>query len=317
MRHLTASALPLILLACSGGDPANSQTSTAPRPFKVSIIGNFDSPWAMTFLPDGRMLVTEKAGELILFDPKNGTKIPIDGIPKVDDAGQGALMDVVLGPEYAADKTVYFSFSEAGSSGRESGKKGVALATGTFAQAADGTTRLDNVRIIFRGTPKVEGDGHYSGRIAFSPDGKYLFFTNGERQKFSPAQDPESTLGKVLRLNLDGTPPTAIRWRPRASTRRSGPTATATCWASPSTRTGVCGSRRWARAAATRSISSSRASITAGPMHRTAPIMTAATFPTIRKATAMKPPRSGGTRRSRPPDCSIIPARCFRSGADR
>jgi glucose/arabinose dehydrogenase len=206
MRHLTASALPLILLACSGGDPANSQASTAPRPFKVSIIGNFDSPWAMTFLPDGRMLVTEKAGELILFDPKNGTKIPIAGIPKVDDAGQGALMDVVLGPEYATDKTVYFSFAEAGSGGRASGKKGVALATGTFAQAADGTTRLDDVRIIFRGDPKVEGDGHYSGRIAFSPDGKYLFFTNGERQKFSPAQDPESTLGKVLRLNLDGTP---------------------------------------------------------------------------------------------------------------
>ncbi|CAN5194867.1 PQQ-dependent sugar dehydrogenase [soil metagenome] len=205
MRHVTAYALPLILLACSGGEPANSQAGATPNPFKVSTVGDFDSPWAMTFLPDGRMLVTEKAGEMILFDPKNGTKIPVAGLPKADSAGQGALMDVVLSPRYASDKTVYFSFSEAGT-GPESDKKGVALATGTFAQAADGTTKLNGVNIIFRGDPKVEGDGHYSGRIAFSPDGKYLFFTNGERQKFTPAQDPKSTLGKVLRLNLDGTP---------------------------------------------------------------------------------------------------------------
>lgn len=195
------AALPLILIACTGGSPANSQESAAARPFKVSIIGDFDSPWATAFLPDGRMLVTEKAGELILFDPKNGTKIPVAGIPKVDSVGQGGLMDVVLHPRYASNKTVYVSFSEAGPGG-----KGVTLIAGTFDQASDGTARLTDVRTIFRGDPKVDGDGHYSGRIAFSPDGKYLFFTNGERQKFDPAQDPGSTLGKVLRLNLDGTP---------------------------------------------------------------------------------------------------------------
>jgi glucose/arabinose dehydrogenase len=201
MRHLTLAALPLLLIACSG-EGANSQT-TAPgeKPFKTSVIADFDSPWAMTFLPDGRALVTEKAGEMILFDPKNGTKIPVAGIPKVDSAGQGALMDVVLSPTYAKDKAVYFSFSE-----ERDGLKGVALAKGAFNQAADGTTKLDGVTVIFRASPYVEGNGHYSGRIAFSPDGKYLFFTNGERQKFDPAQDPKSTLGKVLRLNLDGTP---------------------------------------------------------------------------------------------------------------
>ncbi|MEC3911748.1 PQQ-dependent sugar dehydrogenase [Sphingobium sp. CR2-8] len=201
MRHLTLTALPLLLIACSG-EGANSQTpASGDKPFKVATIADFDSPWAMTFLPDGRALVTEKAGEMILFDPKNGTKIPVAGIPKVDSAGQGALMDVVPSPTFAKDKAIYFSFSE-----ERDGVKGVALAKGAFNQASDGTTKLDGVTVIFRASPYVDGDGHYSGRIAFSPDGKYLFFTNGERQKFDPAQDPKATLGKVLRLNLDGTP---------------------------------------------------------------------------------------------------------------
>ena len=202
MNRALMTALPLILMACSSQN-ATSQNSAAPagKPFKTSIIADFDSPWAMTFLPDGRALITEKAGEMILFDPRNGTKIPVAGIPTVDSAGQGALMDVVLHPQFAQNRMVYFSFSESGAGG-----KGVALATGRFNQASDGTTTLDGVKTIFRATPYVDGDGHYSGRIAFSPDGRYLFFTNGERQKFDPAQDPKATLGKVLRLNLDGTP---------------------------------------------------------------------------------------------------------------
>jgi aldose sugar dehydrogenase len=202
VRHIALAALPLALLACSA-DNAESQNAAAAdaKPFKTSVIADFDSPWAMTFLPDGRALVTEKEGEILLFDPRNGTKIPVAGIPKIDSAGQGGLMDVVLAPGFAQDRKVYFSFSESGSGG-----KGVVLATGTFNQASDGTARLEGVRTIFRATPYVEGDGHYSGRIAFSPGGRHLFFTNGERQKFDPAQDPKSTLGKVLRLNLDGTP---------------------------------------------------------------------------------------------------------------
>ena len=202
MRTMVATVFGLALAACSVDD-AESQNAAAPgdRPFKTSVIADFDSPWAMTFLPDGRALITEKAGEMILFDPKNGTKIPVGNMPKVDSAGQGALMDVVLHPQFAQNKTVYFSFSESGPGG-----KGVALAKGVFNQASNGETRLDGVTTIFRATPYVDGNGHYSGRIAFSPDGKYLFFTNGERQKFDPAQDPKATLGKVLRLNLDGTP---------------------------------------------------------------------------------------------------------------
>ena len=202
MRRLPLAALPFILIACSADNATGQNTaSSADKPFKTSIIADFDSPWAMTFLPDGRALVTEKAGDMILFDPKNGTKIPVSGILAVDSSGQGGLMDVVLSPKFGQDKTVYFSFSEA-----RNGVKGVALARGKFNQAGDGTTALDNVSVIFRASPYVEGNGHYSGRIAFSPDGQYLFFTNGERQKFDPAQDPKATLGKVLRLNPDGTP---------------------------------------------------------------------------------------------------------------
>lgn len=202
MRNLGLAALPFILIACSSKNASGQNSSaSADKPFKTSVIADFDSPWAMTFLPDGRALVTEKMGEMILFDPRNGTKIPVANIPKVDSAGQGGLMDVVLHPQFAQNRIVYFSFSEAGPGG-----KGVALATGAFNQSSDGTIRLDGVKTIFRATPYVDGNGHYSGRIAFSPDDKYLFFTNGERQKFDPAQDPKATLGKVLRFNPDGTP---------------------------------------------------------------------------------------------------------------
>ena len=208
MRAFIAT-LPLILIACSADNATGQDTaSSSAKPFKTSIVADFDSPWAMTFLPDGRALVTEKKGEMILFDPKNGTKFTLTGIPKVDSAGQGGLMDVMLSPTFEDDRNIYFSFSE-----MRDGKKGVALAMGYFAHPTMNCAKgkcpglsLDNVQVIFRATPYIEGNGHYSGRIAFSPDNKYLFFTNGERQQFDPAQDPKSTLGKVLRLNLDGTP---------------------------------------------------------------------------------------------------------------
>jgi len=187
--------IALLAASCSGcaqAAPADGQ------PFTVTRVADLDSPWAMTFLPDGRMLVTEKAGKLMLGSPDGKRWSEIAGIPPVDDAGQGGLMDVVLAPDFATSRMVYFSFSAAGAGG-----KGVVLARGRLSDKAD---QLEGVKVIFRASPLVSGDGHYSGRIAFSPDGQYLFFTNGERQKFDPAQDPKATLGKVLRLNLDGTP---------------------------------------------------------------------------------------------------------------
>jgi len=204
MRLTVAAALSSsLLIACSGQaqqaqpTPADQTVSSA-QPFQAQPVADFEAPWAMTFLPDGRMLVTEKQGQLLLVSADGKNRTAVAGTPTVDSEGQGGLMDVVLHPEFAQNRMVYLSFSEKGEGG-----KGVALARGTL---ADGPSpRLENVQIIFRATPYLEGDGHYSGRIAFSPDG-YLFFTNGERMKFDPAQDPKMTLGKVLRLNDDGTP---------------------------------------------------------------------------------------------------------------
>jgi aldose sugar dehydrogenase len=166
-------------------------------PFHVEVIADFEAPWAMTFMPDGRMLITEKAGILYVVSADGRQRKRVDGMPTVSSEGQGGLMDVVLHPGFAQNRFVYFSYSEAGQGG-----KGVVLARGVFADGEQ--PALQKVETLFRATPYVDGDGHFSGRIAFSKDG-YLFFTNGERQKFDPAQDPKATLGKVLRLKDDGT----------------------------------------------------------------------------------------------------------------
>ena len=204
----------LALTACSTG-PAPAQNgqaaitgaqSGAAKPFTATPVAKFNAPWAMTFLPDDRMLVTEKKGQLLLVSADGKKRAAVAGIPAVDSAGQGGLMDIVLHPDFANrdqgatnNRRIYFSYSEARGSG-----KGVVLASGRLFDM-DGGPQLTEFRILFRATPYVSGNGHYSGRIAFAPDGK-LFFTVGERQKFTPAQDKNGTLGKVLRLNDDGTP---------------------------------------------------------------------------------------------------------------
>ena len=183
-------------------DNASSRGNMAPEPparaFKIEEVTRFDAPWAMTFLPDGRMLVTETAGTMLLVSADGKQRTPIATM-QVMHQGQGALMDVVLHPKFAQNHLVYFSYSEQ----RADGLKGVVLARGTFADGA--APKLEDIRTLFRAEPYVDGNGHFSGRIAFAPDG-HLFFTNGERQKFTPAQDPKATLGKVLRLDDDGKP---------------------------------------------------------------------------------------------------------------
>lgn len=207
--------VPVLLAACNAESGANAEETGAPvqaasaQPFTVTPVADFDSPWAMTFLPDGRMLVTEKAGALLLVSADGTSRTTVRGTPAVMSEGQGGLMDIVLHPRYAQNHLVYFSYSEANAQGL----KGVVLARGVLdptvpvcVQApCDVGPTLNNVQILFRANSYVEGNGHFSGRIAFAKDGK-LFFTNGERQKFTPAQDPKVTLGKVLRLNDDGTP---------------------------------------------------------------------------------------------------------------
>lgn len=204
MKLFTATAL-ITLAACSASTPAVSQNV----PFTVTPVGDFEAPWAMTFLPDGRMLVTEKQGQLKLVSADAKAMTVVSGTPTVDYAGQGALMDVVLHPDFGQNRIVYLSWSEAGEGG-----KGVALGRGKLVEKAVQCVRapcppvasLEGFETIFRARPYVSGNGHYAGRIAFSPDKQFLFFTNGERQKFDPAQDKAMTLGKILRLTPEGKP---------------------------------------------------------------------------------------------------------------
>ena len=180
-----------------GKSPAVEARAEQPRPFVSAVVADFVAPWAMTFLPDGRMLVTEKAGQLKLVTADGRTQSIVAGTPAVDSAGQGGLMDVVLHPRFAQTRMVYLSWSEAGAGGKH-----VALGRGKL--SADGT-KLEGFTTIYRAFPDIKGDGHYSGRIALGPDG-HLFFAAGERQQFEPAQDKGGVLGKVLRLTDDGKP---------------------------------------------------------------------------------------------------------------
>jgi glucose/arabinose dehydrogenase len=197
--------LPLAL-AVLAASPALAQpsapiaaTPVAELPFAMTTVGTFVAPWSMAFLPGGKIIVTQKQGAMILFDPASGEKKTLSGTPAVVSGGQGAMMDIVLAPDFGKSRMIYFSYSEAG----EGKTNGAALATAILDEAG---AALKDVKVIFRAHPYVESGAHWSGRIAFSPDKKYLFFTNGERAKADPSQDPKSTLGKVLRLNLDGTP---------------------------------------------------------------------------------------------------------------
>lgn len=188
-------ALPLLaitLAACSPGKAPAAQ----PQPFKATLVAAFDEPWAMAFLPDGRMLVTEKPGRLLIVTRDGRKSQPLAGVPRVAYAGQGGLGDVALHPDFARNHMIYISYAEPG----PKGTSGTALARATLTGKA-----LENLRVIWRQEPKVSGNGHFSGRIAFSPDG-YLFLTSGERQKFTPAQDLNQNLGKVLRLTDTGAP---------------------------------------------------------------------------------------------------------------
>lgn len=184
--------------------PTDANTKAVPRvaanlPFEAKSHGSFDEPWAMTFLPDGRLLVTEKGGVLKLVDLA-GKTVKVGGVPKVNYGGQGGLGDVVLHPGFADNGLVYLSYIEAG----RGDTRGAVIYRARLVESGT-KAKLEDDSIIWRQSPKVEGQGHYGHRMAFSPDG-YLFVTSGERQKFVPAQDMEANLGKVLRLDQDGQP---------------------------------------------------------------------------------------------------------------
>ncbi|WP_332812905.1 PQQ-dependent sugar dehydrogenase, partial [Sphingomonas sp.] len=206
MRNLlTATACALILVGCGGGgeavanDARNGQAS-APA-FQVAAMAHFNQPWAMIFLPDDRLLVTEQGGQLRLLN-KDGRIGTIGGTPQVDHGGQGGLGDVILHPDFANNGFVYLSWAEAG----PDDTRGAAVGRGKLVLDAQGGGRIDGLQVIWRQEPKVAGRGHFGHRLAFSPDG-YLFITSGDRQKFTPAQDMNMNLGKVIRLSDAGGVP--------------------------------------------------------------------------------------------------------------
>lgn len=200
-------AFLVLFVACGGGGGESSDGDTtsdvppSPSPGAVTLNENLVQPWGLAFLPDHRILVTEKGGKLVILSA-DGTTIQstVSGLPPVAASGQGGLLDVALDPDFSVDPWIYWTYAEPGIGG-EQGLAGTAVARGRLI----GNT-LQDVEVIYRQTPKVNGSGHFGSRIAFRID-KTLFVTLGERQKDPSAQDLTTTLGKVIRINRDGTVP--------------------------------------------------------------------------------------------------------------
>jgi len=178
--------------------PATSSKANLPDsapPFASAQIGQFDQPFAIAFLPDGQLLVTEKPGHIKLR-ATDGSVRDIAGVPAVAFKGQGGLLDVAIAPDFASSRTVYLSYSEP-----RPGGSSLALARAKL----DPTGKLGGLVVIWRAGSDGIG-GQFGANILFAPDGKSLFLSSGERQRFAPAQDPDQALGKILHLTLDGKP---------------------------------------------------------------------------------------------------------------
>lgn len=199
--------LPLALsLTFALAAPAFAQTTvtgTAGTTLQMTELATFDGAWAMTFLPDGRALVTEQAGSIWLLN-QSGAKIArIGNVPEVQDRGQGGLGDIIIDPDFATNNIVYISYVERDAENNR--LSGAAVTRATLTLTSNGGTLSDG-DVIWRQFPKVTGNGHYGHRMVISADG-YLFITSGDRQKFTPAQNMDMNLGKVIRLNRDGSVP--------------------------------------------------------------------------------------------------------------
>ncbi len=198
-------ALALLLIGCGPAtdglrptaQPAETPGIPKAEAFQITEVDRFDEPWAMSFLPDSDLVaITERSGLLWLRDQASGERIEVTGLPQVHHAGQAGLGDFVAGPNHAEDQQVYLSWSEPGDGGA-----GAAVGRARL-HVGGQQTELVDLEVIWRQQPKVSGNGHFSQRLAFSPDGQYLFVSSGDRQKMDPAQDPGSDLGKIIRIDL-------------------------------------------------------------------------------------------------------------------
>jgi len=171
--------------------------SATNTPIQVTRIAEgLEHPWGLAFLPDGRMLVTERPGRLRIVSHDGTVSPPLAGVPAVHAHGQGGLLDVAVAPDFATTRLVYLTYAEPG-------EGGASTAAARARLEADG---LHDLTVIFRQLPKVSGDSHFGSRLAFAPDGT-LFISTGERFKFDPAQDLSSHLGKIIRIHPDGRVP--------------------------------------------------------------------------------------------------------------
>jgi glucose/arabinose dehydrogenase len=192
-----AALVALIAVPAVAQINAGTQAPEASLPFTVTQVATFNLPWRMAFLPDGRMLVTEKVGPIWLVTQK-GEKTPIANAPAVLYGGQGGMLGIYLSPHYKTDHSIYLTYSEP----QDAGGSSLALAKAKLVMGM-GKASLEDLKVIWHDGAGGKG-GQFGATIAFAPDGKSLFLTSGDRQRFWPAQDPNSPTGKILHLTLDG-----------------------------------------------------------------------------------------------------------------
>ena len=187
----TSGAVAAKLASPADSAPAVAQVKT------ITVASGLQSPWSMAFLPDGRLLVTERAGQLRIVATNGSVLMPLSGVPAVSSSGQGGLLDLALSPNFVQDRRIFFSFSEPVAGG---------LARTAVAHAILGDTAISNVTVIFRQSPASSQSAHFGSRLVFAADGN-LFVTLGERNDRTRAQELDNHLGKVIRIRPDGTVP--------------------------------------------------------------------------------------------------------------
>jgi glucose/arabinose dehydrogenase len=190
--------LAVVTPALAQDAPRSPTPKEVPLPARATDVAvGLEHPWGLAFLPDGRMLVTERPGRLRLVERDGSVSEPLTGVPRVLARGQGGLLDVAPSPSFAQDRLVYVSFAEPGGAGG-----GTAVARGRL-----GERGLDDTRVIWRQEPKVSGNNHWGSRLVWRPDGT-LFVTLGDRyNSMERAQDLSATIGKIVRINADGSVP--------------------------------------------------------------------------------------------------------------